>query len=302
LENFLKKNNFILLVIVFLLSACSDNLSSAEKLMANPTEVKVESLEELQTVFERFNYTQEDWDSGLQEIPRLTFDGVSPNWKSVSEQIPVESKKTIFLRLILPLVLVSNENILRERDIVSSAQLSSPELKKIALKYEVIDDDGVSLNSQHVKQLLNRVNIIPASLALAQAAEESAWGTSRFALEGNAFFGQWDFSGNGIKPKQQRSELGDYGIARFDSPLASVEGYMLNINTTSAYQPLRDLRAQEVAKGKTLSGTLLAGTLKNYSERGEAYIKGLRELISYNKLEMTDHTYLSDSKLIHLVY
>lgn len=298
----MKKNNFILLVIVFLLSACSDNLSSAEKLMANPTEVKVESLEELQTVFERFNYTQEDWDSGLQEIPRLTFDGVSPNWKSVSEQIPVESKKTIFLRLILPLVLVSNENILRERDIVSSAQLSSPELKKIALKYEVIDDDGVSLNSQHVKQLLNRVNIIPASLALAQAAEESAWGTSRFALEGNAFFGQWDFSGNGIKPKQQRSELGDYGIARFDSPLASVEGYMLNINTTSAYQPLRDLRAQEVAKGKTLSGTLLAGTLKNYSERGEAYIKGLRELISYNKLEMTDHTYLSDSKLIHLVY
>ena len=76
----------------------------------------------------------------------------------------------------------------------------------------------------------------------------------------------------------------------------------LNLNSTSAYQSLRDLRAKEVAAGKTYSGTLLAGTLIKYSERGQAYIDGLRHLISYNKLGLTDDTYLSNNKLVHLVY
>lgn len=298
----MKKHLIIALFTVLFLSACSDNLSSAEKLMANPTEVKISSLEDLESVFDSLNYTPEAWADGLKEVPRLTFESVSPEWQKVSKNMPVENKKSIFLRLILPLILVSNENISRERDIVKKAKLTATELISIALKYRVIENKTVALTSKHKQLLLKRVNTIPPSLALAQAAEESAWGTSRFALEGNAFFGQWDFSGNGIKPKQQRTELGNYGIARFDSPLASVEGYMLNINTTSAYKSLRDLRAKQVTAKKAFSGTLLAGTLIKYSERGEAYIKGLRELISYNKLSVTDDTFLSDNNLIHLVY
>ncbi|EGM71558.1 glucosaminidase domain-containing protein [Shewanella sp. HN-41] len=74
------------------------------------------------------------------------------------------------------------------------------------------------------------------SLVLAQAAEESGWATSRFTVEGNAYFGQWDFSGKGMKPRQQRKALGNYGVAQFDTPLESVEGYLLNLNTSNAYQ------------------------------------------------------------------
>ena len=298
----MKKNIIFTLLTVLFLSACTENLSNSEKLMANPTEIKITSLDDLTAVFKNLHYTPEDWDNGIKEVPRLTFESVSPKWQEISKNLPVENKKSIFLRLILPLVLVSNENILREREIVATAKLTSSELISIALKYEVIEDEATALTNKDKQTLLKRVNIIPPSLALAQAAEESAWGTSRFALEGNAFFGQWDFSGNGIKPKQQRTELGNYGIARFDSPLGSVEGYMLNINTTSAYQSLRNLRAKQVAANKSFSGLLLAGTLIKYSERGQAYIDGLRSLIRYNKLSVTDDTFLSDNNLVHLIY
>ncbi|MGI2103199.1 glucosaminidase domain-containing protein [Shewanella oncorhynchi] len=91
--------------------------------------------------------------------------------------------------------------------------------------------------------LLERVDILPPSLVLAQAAKESGWGTSRFAREGNALFGQWDFKGNGMEPRQKRQGLGNYGLARFDTPFASVEGYLLNLNTHNAYQKMRDFRA-----------------------------------------------------------
>jgi uncharacterized FlgJ-related protein len=131
---------------------------------------------------------------------------------------------------------------------------------------------------------------------LAQAAEESGWASSRFTIEGNAFFGQWDFSGKGMVPKKQRKELGNYGLARFDSPLASVEGYMFNINTHAAYKKLRTLRAKLRAKDTLLTGMELAGTLDKYSERRQAYIEGLRKMIRFNKLEPVDEAYLSDKR------
>ena len=125
---------------------------------------------------------------------------------------------------------------------------------------------------------------MPPSLALAQAAEESGWATSRFTIEGNAFFGQWDFSGKGMVPKQQRKELGNYGLAKFDTPLASVKGYMLNINTTSAYQKLRDKRQKLRKNNQAITGLALVDTLDKYSERGQAYIDSITEMITYNRL------------------
>ena len=302
----MKQPLFFILCFTLFLSACTESTppesaSQEEQLMAKPTEFKASSLNDLDALFERFHYTLDDWKKGVNAVPRLTFQGVVPEWQQASKNMQVEKKKSIFFRLILPLVLVSNENILRDREIVQTAALNSENLVNLAIKYRVIKNQNTPLTTPLRLQLLKRVNTIPPSLALAQAAEESGWGTSRFALEGNAFFGQWDFSGKGIKPKQQRKELGNYGIASFDSPLASVEGYMLNINTGAAYQALRDLRAEQVMNNKPYSGILLAGTLINYSERREEYIRGLRALIRYNKLEITDQAHLSDNKLVHIV-
>ena len=102
-------------------------------------------------------------------------------------------------------------------------------------------------------------------------------------------------------PKQQRTELGNYGIARFDSPLESVIGYLININTHDAYQKLRDLRANLRLSNERITGLELAGTLDKYSERGQAYIDGLRNMINYNRLEQVDEAYLSDDDPIHLM-
>lgn len=264
-------------------------------------EVEIRSLDGLMSLFKKYHYTSNDWKNGVREVPRLTFEGVSERWKETSSKIPVKQKKQVFFRLMAPLVLLSNENILAERNIVKSAPLSSKALLNIAIRYRLFNNETLTLTEKQRQQLLQQVDIMPPSLALAQAAEESGWATSRFTEEGNAFFGQWDFSGKGMIPKQQRKELGNYGLARFASPLDSVEGYMLNINTTSAYRKLRVLRAKLRQENKTITGLELAGTLDKYSERGQAYIDGLRSMIRYNKLEDVDEAYLSDTILIRLI-
>jgi Bax protein len=293
------------LISCLLIGACSYALngstSESEKLMANPIEVSITSLDDLNTLFDKHQYNNESWNKGSREVPRITFEGVDKRWAEGSRNLPVETKKMIFFRLMTPLALVSNENILREREIVKSSPLDALKLKKIALKYRIIKNKKDELDQEMRTALLNRVDILPPSLALAQAAEESGWATSRFAQEGNAFFGQWDFTGKGMKPRAHRKELGDYGVARFDSPLASVEAYMLNLNSNSSYQELRVLRSALRADDQAITGIKLAGTLDKYSERGQEYIDGLRAMIRYNKLEQVEQAYLADNKLIHLI-
>lgn len=270
---------------------------------ADVSKVKINSLDDLMRLFEKHHYTLKDWRLGNREVPRLTFSHVSENWKKTSSLISVQQKKQVFFRLMAPLVLMANEKIVAERAFIISASLNSEKLLNIANKYRILPNDNKSrsLTEQQRQQLLQRVDIMPPSLALAQAAEESGWATSRFTQEGNAFFGQWDFSGKGMAPKQQRKELGNYGLARFDTPLASVEGYMLNINISFAYEELRTLRAQLRQQNKAITGLELAGTLGKYSERGQAYIDGLRSMIRYNKLQDVDNAYLSDNILIELI-
>jgi uncharacterized FlgJ-related protein len=286
---------------IFILTSISSLPSIAYNANSQFVEVEIRSLDGLMNLFKKHHYTSNDWKNGDREVPRLTFEGVNERWKETSSKIPVKQKKQVFFRLMAPLVLMSNENILAERNIVKSAPLSSKALLDIARKYRLINNEILTLTEKQRQKLLQQVDIMPPSLALAQAAEESGWATSRFTEEGNAFFGQWDFSGKGMTPKQQRKELGNYGLARFDSPLDSVEGYMLNINTTGAYKKLRVLRAKLREKNKAITGLELAGTLDKYSERGQAYIDGLRSMIRYNKLEDVDEAYLSDTILIKLI-
>jgi len=288
----------------------AESLSSAENILITlsqnrPTQaakdVRLGSLDELMALFDSLDYNTQSWLEGNREVPRLTFERVSDSWHKTSNEIPVQQKKMVFFRLMAPLILVANENILLERQVIETAALSDKKLLAIAIKYRLITDQNTYIDESQRHALLERVDIMPPSLVLAQAAEESGWATSRFTLEGNAFFGQWDFSGKGMVPKQQRKELGNYGLARFDSPLASVEGYMLNLNTNNAYQELRQLRAQLRQEKQAITGPLLAGTLDKYSERGQAYIDGIREMIRYNQLDQVDQAYLSSAAPLHLI-
>ncbi|MCW3173348.1 glucosaminidase domain-containing protein [Shewanella subflava] len=283
----------------------SFSLISDNRPTQKPKRVPIYSLDSIKNLFDSLNYNSQSWQQGNREVPRLTFNTVTEKWQRTANSIPVEEKKMIFFRLMAPLILLSNEKMLLERRYIEVNANSDEKVRKLALKYNVIDEEflesGASLSDEQRTTLLNSVDIVPPSLVLAQAAEESGWATSRFTIEGNAFFGQWDFSGNGMVPKQQRTELGNYGIARFDSPLASVIGYLHNINTNNAYQKLRDLRAKLRHENAPITGLALASTLDKYSERGQAYIDSLRNMIRFNGLDQVDEAYLSDAHPLHLI-
>jgi len=171
---------------------------------------------------------------------------------------------------------------------------------KLAKIYKVDADDG-QVTSSLIDALWEKVDIVPVSLALAQAAEESGWGTSRFAALGNAVYGQWTWGSNAITPEKQRKELGNYGIASFETLQQSICAYMINLNTHNAYASLRSKRAELRKKSEKITGHILAVQLTKYSERGEEYVKSLRSLMDYNRLGPTDDAYLSDSPAIYLI-
>ena len=144
-----------------------------------------------------------------------------------------------------------------------------------------------------VNELIKRVDIIPVSLALAQAAEESGWGTSRFTREGNAMFGQWTTAkGEGLVPLD-RDENKTHKVRAFKSLFHSARAYALNLNTHRAYQSLRSMRLRLRKKGAPISGHILAESLLSYSERGEDYVKALRALMTINKLKYFDEAVLN---------
>ena len=134
-----------------------------------------------------------------------------------------------------------------------------------------------------MKELEMRIDIIPTSIALAQAAKESGWGTSRFALEGNAIFGQWTWSGQGIAPLDRESNK-KHKILKFPILRASVKAYQNNLNTHKSYVKFREKRSLMRNKNKNISGLELTETLKNYAQTGSEYIKILNQIIRQNRL------------------
>lgn len=261
--------------------------------------VETANYNDVLNLFNKIGYTAEQWQSGIREIPRIELTHIPQRWQKQTQTIPVSDKKNIFFRLTGSGILQSNERIINERerllDAIKNNDIDNNEwLAVLAVKYKVIKQESDKLHKQALIQLKKRVDIVPPSLALAQAAEESGWGTSRFAIKGNSLFGQWDFSGNGIKPKEQRANLGNYGIAAFESPEASIEAYMLNLNTHRAYQRMRQKRSVFRQQNKEPTGWDLAKTLDKYSERGVDYVKSLHTIMSYNKLNDADQAYLWD--------
>ncbi|HJL61580.1 MAG TPA: glucosaminidase domain-containing protein [Pseudomonadales bacterium] len=210
-----------------------------------------------------------------------------PDFKSYSN---VKQKKLDFFSFMLPLVRNANKSVHEDRKFLLGIQevkgtLSSSnkvKLKGLLRKYNLNDGGEVI---QQVDELLNRADIVPASLILAQSANESAWGTSRFATDANNFFGIWCFSlGCGLTPRNRDEGL-HHEVAKFESIQAGVIHYVHTINTHSAYQNLRNMRSQERQANQPLSGIKLANGLVRYSEWGLAYVQEIQAMIRYNELQ-----------------
>ncbi len=191
-------------------------------------------------------------------------------------------KKETFIKIVLPLIVAENERILEDRgkllslsDKKFTTDLEKQWIRQKLLEYKVKKGD--------LKELINRMDIIPTSIALAQAAKESGWGTSRFALEGNAIFGQWTWSGQGIAPLDRESNK-NHKILKFPILRASVKAYQNNLNTHKSYTKFRQKRSTLRDKKKKIKGLELTETLNNYAQTGSEYTKILNQIIKQNRL------------------
>jgi len=265
----------------------------------------VKSYEQTVQILDNLGFTEEAFRKGMERVPDVELTRISGRWSDEVKNIPVEEKKSLFLRLLAAGALKADREVEEEREKllsilrkISQSPVSRKEslwLRRLARKYKVLKGENDILTPGKLEELRRRVDIVPPSPVLAQGAVESGWGTSRFAVEGNALFGQWSFSKTSIKPKEQRAELGDYGLATFKTPLDSIRAYILNLNTHPAYRKFRALRAQMRQEGRPLSGAELARTLDTYSERGDAYIEELLKVIRVNRLHWLDRAKLGDN-------
>ena len=199
-------------------------------------------------------------------------------------------RKSLFIKIILPLVLEENNRIIIDRkklfSILNKNKNSKDEIKWLNQKfkqYGVLNKDLATLKV--------RMDIIPVSLAIAQAAKETGWGTSRFAIEGNALFGQWTWSGEGIKPAGADTNA-TYKVMKFNVLKASVRAYQRNLNTHSSYKKFRFVRAQLRDDNKKLDSLKLAEYLDNYAQTGTEYTKVLKQIIQQNQLKDFDEVKL----------
>lgn len=248
-------------------------------------------------------------------VPHLMISRIHPAWREVAPGLPVPVKKALFYRLMLPLVMHANEMVMKRReellqvrDALSAGKELTPEqlaeLRRAGLLLRVMNEDKaaeLAVDSPElitlVDDMLYRLDIVPPGLALGQAAYESGYGTSRFAADGNALFGQWTYGGGGMAPENKRKEKGNYGVAAFDWPFDSVRGYFLNLMSHPAYEDFRRLRAELRAAGEPLNSLRLADGLVRYSERGQEYVDSLKGMIRVNGLEIADNAVFRDEPI-----
>ena len=279
------------------------NQEDDQVLNENDLLVDIFSLNELETdtvrlnaatikqLFEDTNYTLEDVrKKKLVKPVALT---LLPN--EIKKIENSKKRKEFFIQIVLPLILKENNNIRLDRkrlfSIINKSNNTNLEKKWLEKKYK-----QYGIPSKDLSVLKIRMDEVPVSLALAQAAKETGWGTSRFAQEGNALFGQWTWSGEGLKPKDSDKNEG-HKVMKFNVLQASVRAYQRNLNTHSSYKAFRKARAKLRDEGKSLDSLILSKFLDEYAQTGEKYVEVLQQIIKQNNLKDFDDAKLLPSSI-----
>lgn len=222
------------------------------------------------------------------EVPRM------PN--DIGKVTDAEQKKELFIKAVLPMILATNERILQDRDRMQGLRQRYRDGLRIARKDdEWLKDLAARYNTRpyDFSALEIRVDAVPPSLALAQAATESGWGSSISAQSGNSLFGQFHFvSADKRTAVGADAAPGSYQLRAYGSVAESVQAYIHNLNTHSAYRPFRELRTKLRTNGENLKGYTLAMGLLAYSELGQTYIDAVRSLMKAEQLERFDEAKL----------
>jgi len=234
------------------------------------------------------------WSDGqVYSSETIQFPSELPEMAAISD---IRTKKDTFFSFLLPIAKKVNEQMQAERSwlkviekqIIAGVELQlwqSNLLEELGRHYKISDEMG---SEGFFRKIFTRVDVIPVSLVLAQAANESAWGTSRFAVDGNNLFGQWCFvKGCGLVPAG-RDDTAQHEVKVFDSVADSVIAYFRNINTHTQYRSLRTIRSELRHVGLPVDSLYLVWGLEGYSIRGEFYIRELIEMIRHNRLQKLD--------------
>jgi Bax protein len=252
-----------------------------------PSDVILLSAATIEELFKSTNYNLKDVRKNKLVKP-ISLDLLP---KEIVKIENTKKRKDLFIQIILPLVIDENNNIKLDRinlfSILNKSKNTKTEQEWLNIKfkqYGVVNKD--------LSTLKIRMDEVPVSMAIAQAAKETGWGTSRFAQEGNALFGQWTWSGEGIKPADAEDNS-THKVMRFKVLQASVKAYQRNLNTHSSYKDFRSARAELRDEGKKLDSMILTEYLDKYAETGKEYVKILQQIIRQN--DLTD---FDDAKLL----
>ncbi|MEZ9702545.1 glucosaminidase domain-containing protein [Vibrio sp. 10N.261.46.E12] len=237
--------------------------------------------------------TTEQSSNSTDQFGDLTVSSSTPNFAAIED---VNEKKDTFFSFLRPSINIENKRITKERAFLTKLDESglsnidsedSSYAKRLGKLYSLpVPSEGI--DQAWLTEMLNRVNVLPEALVLTQAANESAWGTSRFATKANNYFGHWCYTkGCGLVPLQ-RNEGSSHEVATFSSSQESVHRYFMNLNRNRAYSDLRAIRAKLAAQGDdiltTETATELTNGLLKYSERGSDYVTDLQAMIRHNKV------------------
>ena len=265
----------------------------AQTVRARGIALRPDDVAQMRDVFAALDYDTARTGEDSFSVPRLFVSPLPADLKSVRS---AAARKKLFVQALLPQVLLINELVLASRqklltlkDDIETRSLSRRDRKwfdDLKRRYRVKGDDYGAL--------ISRVDAVPVALALAQAAIESGWGTSRFAREGNALFGQWTWARRGGLVPEKRDAGATHSIRAFSQIADSVFAYVRNLNTHTAYTEFRKVRAAIRRAGVTLDGITLSTTLNRYSQRGEAYVADIRGIIKRNRLDrLADATFMT---------
>ena len=268
----------------------TEKIQEPELFVSTPDNTISLNAETTLNLFEDLNYDLKSVRNG-QKVKPIYLTKLPKDLKTLGD---TKKKRELFIKIVLPLILHENEKIMEDRKKlfkILAKDFNSPGekvwLKRRFKEYKIDDRD--------LSKLKMRMDIIPVSIALAQAANETGWGTSRFALEGNALFGQWTWSKKGITPKNQDPNQ-THKILQFQILKASVRAYKNNLNTHNAYKEFREVRAKLRQSGTKVTGLALIKYLKNYSEIGVKYTEIIEGIVVQNSLTDFDKANLLPTK------
>ena len=290
-------------VLAYTLNEKSENKNQNEIINENEVLFDIFSLNDLESDTVRLSASTikqlfEDTDYNLKDVRKKKL--VKPVALTLLPQEimmieDTKKRKDFFIQIVLPLIVKENNNIRLDRKtlfkIINKSNNTLAEKQWLEKKYK-----QYGINSRDLSTLKIRMDEIPVSLAIAQAAKETGWGTSRFAQEGNALFGQWTWSGDGLKPKEAKEGEG-HKVMKFNVLQASVRAYQRNLNTHSSYKNFRKARAEFRDSNKPLDSMELSKYLNKYAETGNQYVEVLQKIIEQNKLKDFDDAKLLPSSI-----